>query len=194
MIAAPLMLSMALFGVDTGWQTLPDGQAEFIIQIEPDLLEALKEGQEITSEIPADLQRVRRYRIMIGDQPLPREQGVIKAAKPATNGQDSPGPLFPETRQEVVAKKPESPPELPAESETPEPAAAPDENKPLHDFNELLVSVGEVDISKGVGLLLGLAASLGGNLFLALVIWSQRRRNTQIAKQLQYAKTLPGWL
>ena len=45
-----------------------------MIQIEPELLDELRQGKEIVSEIPDDLQHVRRFRIRVGDSPVPREK------------------------------------------------------------------------------------------------------------------------
>ena len=60
-------------GMDAGWRQLPDGGMEYIIQIEPHVLEALRGGEEIESDIPPALRGVRRYRIRVGTDELPRE-------------------------------------------------------------------------------------------------------------------------
>jgi len=69
------MLSVAatLLFVDTGWQLLPDGHLEYIIQLEPGVAEALLQGAEVTSQIPAGFPPVRRVRIRIGEARLPRQ-------------------------------------------------------------------------------------------------------------------------
>lgn len=67
-----LLLAAAMVGVDVGWQPLAGGGFEYIIQIEPDALEALAAGHDILSEIPEELRGVRRYRITVGTDPLPR--------------------------------------------------------------------------------------------------------------------------
>lgn len=78
-----VLLSVAVIGVDYGWQPSPDGHLEYIIQIEPGLVETMKAGSEIVSEIHPDARGVRRFRIRIGTGPLPRRGGVA----PATPGQ-----------------------------------------------------------------------------------------------------------
>lgn len=72
MQAAWLMVVLSTVGVDVGWQPLVGGGFEYIIQIEPETLESLKAGQDITSYIPPDLRGVRQYRITVGRGPVPR--------------------------------------------------------------------------------------------------------------------------
>ena len=76
-----LLLAAASVGVDYGWQPGPDGALEYIIQLEPELISALKKGEAIMSEIHPDAHGVRRFRIQIGTEPLPRIAG-----QPATSG------------------------------------------------------------------------------------------------------------
>ena len=67
-----VLLTMAVIGVDYGWQPGKDGQLEYIVQIEPGLLDSLKNGAEIVSEIHPDARGVRRFRIRVGKDELPR--------------------------------------------------------------------------------------------------------------------------
>ncbi len=63
----------SLFGfTDLGWQPAEEGGLEFVIQIEPELLDDLREGRAVVNEIPPDLRGIRRFRIVVGDQPIPR--------------------------------------------------------------------------------------------------------------------------
>ncbi len=73
MQAAWLMVALSTLGVDVGWQPLVGGGFEYIIQIEPETLEALRAGQDITSFIPPELRGVRQYRITVGRGPVPRQ-------------------------------------------------------------------------------------------------------------------------
>jgi hypothetical protein len=72
MLATTLLLAASVAGVDTGWQPHDRGGLDYNIQIEPELLAALRAGEALTSEIPAGVEGVRRYRIVVGDKPLPR--------------------------------------------------------------------------------------------------------------------------
>ena len=46
-----VLFALAAVGVDYGWQPTADGNLEYIIQIEPELLAAMDEGTPITSEV-----------------------------------------------------------------------------------------------------------------------------------------------
>lgn len=67
-----VLVTLAAIGVDYGWQPLSDGQLEYIIQIEPALLDGLKSGEEIVSEIPPQARGVRKFRIRVGTGAVPR--------------------------------------------------------------------------------------------------------------------------
>ncbi len=74
MYGAALLLTLAAVGVDYGWQPGEDGQLEYIIQIEPELVKTLSEGKvDLLSEIPPELQGVKRFRIRVGTGAVPRE-------------------------------------------------------------------------------------------------------------------------
>ena len=87
MNGAALVLATLSLGVDYGWQPTEQGDLEYIIQIEPELIQSLLEGREISSEVFPDLKDVRRFRIRVGDQEVPRE---------------TPSPVDPPTVEETV--------------------------------------------------------------------------------------------
>lgn len=64
-------LSTALMGVDFGWQPVAGGGIEYIIQIEPNMLERLKDGQDVFSDLPPRARNIRGYRITVGTARLP---------------------------------------------------------------------------------------------------------------------------
>ncbi len=70
-----LLLAAAAVGVDTGWTPLDSGGYEFIIQIPPEQLDALRAGGEVGSDLPSDTGAIRSYKIVIGTGPL-ANQGV----------------------------------------------------------------------------------------------------------------------
>ncbi len=70
-----LLLAAAAVGVDTGWTKLDSGGYEYIIQIPPEQLDALRAGSEFGSDLPADTGAIRSYRIVVGTGPLVN-QGV----------------------------------------------------------------------------------------------------------------------
>ena len=85
MNGAALLLVTATLGVDFGWKALPNDEVEYIIQIEPALLESLENGEPIASELLPEVRgNVRRFRVQIGNAPLPRE-AVMRRLRPRTS-------------------------------------------------------------------------------------------------------------
>jgi hypothetical protein len=68
---------VAVLGIEAGWEPLPDGGHEYTIQIEPQLLDLLRDHQELFSEVPPQI-HVRRYRITVGTQKLARIDGTAQ--------------------------------------------------------------------------------------------------------------------
>jgi hypothetical protein len=69
---ALLILAAVTVGLEWGYRPLPDGGLEYIIQIEPNVLDDMHEGQELASDVPGSLRDVRQCRVTIGAQKLPR--------------------------------------------------------------------------------------------------------------------------
>jgi hypothetical protein len=67
------LVAATTLGIDVGWEPLPSGGFEYIIQIEPQTLESMKRGQEILSALPPAVRGMRRYRITVGDGAVPHE-------------------------------------------------------------------------------------------------------------------------
>jgi hypothetical protein len=85
MNGAAILLVTATLGVDFGWKSLPNDEVEYIIQIEPALLESLENGEPIASELLPEVRgNVRRFRVQIGSAPLPRE-AVMRRLRPRTS-------------------------------------------------------------------------------------------------------------
>ncbi len=80
-----LLIAAASLGIDAGWQPLPEGGLEYIVQIEPQMLETMSSAliEDNVSDIPPDLlSSVRKIRITFGTQALPRE-GLAQPAPTA---------------------------------------------------------------------------------------------------------------
>jgi hypothetical protein len=71
MIRLSLLIAAAAFGSDVGWQPLPDGGTEYIIQLNRNELDALRRGRQLESDIPRRAGEVRAYRILFGTGLLP---------------------------------------------------------------------------------------------------------------------------
>jgi hypothetical protein len=96
-----LLIPAAARAVTFGWQELPDGGIEYLVQVEPDLLDSFrKEG--FASDIPKGLRDIRRIQIVVGVGQLPH-QGDVNGPQPAAVEQpvehkatDSVPPLLPQ--------------------------------------------------------------------------------------------------
>ena len=102
MNALAVMLLAATVGVDYGWTNRDDGGVEYIIQIEPQVAEALRSGDlpdGVTSVVMPEVQNVRAFRIVIGDDDLPREDVALTQAaeKPIDGGVPEPNMLAADT-------------------------------------------------------------------------------------------------
>jgi hypothetical protein len=86
MVGSVLCLAVVTLGIDAGWQPLPDGGLEYIIQLEPHTLERLKQGTELISDFTPDVEGVRSVRIRVGSDDLPR----LALPKPAGNSRGFP--------------------------------------------------------------------------------------------------------
>ena len=64
----PLLICVATatLGFQVGWERLPDGGMEYVIQLDAAAIEALRDGRSLHSAIPADAGEIRAYRIVMG--------------------------------------------------------------------------------------------------------------------------------
>jgi len=176
MFANALVVAAALYGVDYGWQPIDEGGLEYIIQVEPQLLEAMRGGEAITSTIPPELRDVRRYRIVVGNAELPRsdlppiEEETEAAQTPRRFEQDGESALI-EQAAGTEAMEPSADGEeaLTAnEAETLTPAAV-EAPKPWMPFTLALIC---------------LFASIGGNGYFLWLIYDARRRYRMLVQDM----------
>jgi hypothetical protein len=79
-----LLIAAASMGIDAGWQPLPEGGLEYIVQIEPEMLANLSPEllEDNISDIPPALApSVRKIRLTFGSGDLPRQE--LPEAAPA---------------------------------------------------------------------------------------------------------------
>jgi hypothetical protein len=80
MDGAALFALMAAVGF--GWQPMPDGSEryEYIVQVDQDLAATLASGKSIpiVGEVPDGIHPIGRVRVVVGDEPLPRERLVTR--------------------------------------------------------------------------------------------------------------------
>jgi hypothetical protein len=82
-------------GLDVGWRPLPGGGVEYIIQIAPHELEVFKQEKSIEGDIPAHLRDIRSYRIVVGNDVLPR-QDPPKSSPTAATAKTPTSPAWPD--------------------------------------------------------------------------------------------------
>jgi hypothetical protein len=92
-------LAAALVGVEPGWQPLPGGGMEYILQIKPGTREALHPNEAIESDVPEAVRDVRHVRIVVGRDALPKKLpdpvpagGAPAGGAPARGSAASPPP------------------------------------------------------------------------------------------------------
>ena len=92
-----ICLALALVGVDLGYQPSPNGGEEFIIQINPTTLQALRPGERFDIDVPHEAQDVRptHFSIVLGNASLPHRLPVAASAPPATAPIGPASPVLP---------------------------------------------------------------------------------------------------
>lgn len=95
MDAATLLLLVSGVGVGFGWQPMPDGtpRYEYVVQIEPELLETMADGHAIpiVADVPEHVHPVGRIRVVVGRGEPPRQQ-LVRRLKPAVSDADAASP------------------------------------------------------------------------------------------------------
>ena len=76
-----LALTLATLGVDYSFRTTEEGQIEYTIQIEPEFLKSLAEGEEIHSDVPPEAGNVQRICVRIGTTPVRHTAASIQQFK-----------------------------------------------------------------------------------------------------------------
>jgi len=166
-----ISIAVATLGVDYGWKRLPDGGSEYIIQLNQQMLDALRDGQPIQSDVMPDAGKVRSFRIVVGDEKLSRDKPLKKPTSQTAvlePPQLPPNPLLPNSAVKPLAGRQTTytQPELNTTKDEPKPppppkAAAEQPAKPWLPFTLTLF---------------GLFASLGANAYLGWISWGLRRR------------------
>ena len=90
MCPVAFLLATAVLGIQVGWQPLPKGGVQYIIELSPEAMESLRSGESIESDIPLPpevLREVRSYRIFLhnkeqGHKELPQQLPSKPAAAP----------------------------------------------------------------------------------------------------------------
>jgi hypothetical protein len=104
MNAMALLLVLTTPGIEYGWNPGPDGQLEYVIQLEPQALDALRSGKEISSDIHPDVRSVRRFVLKVGEGPVPRIAIAPEALEEDSESEDGQASV-PQTQQPRAGTK-----------------------------------------------------------------------------------------
>ncbi|MCD4728192.1 MAG: hypothetical protein K8R46_11050, partial [Pirellulales bacterium] len=166
-----ISIAVATLGVDYGWKRLPDGGSEYIIQLNRQTLDALRDGQPIQSDVMPDAGKVQSFRIVVGDEKLSRDKPLRKptvqtaVVKPP---QLPPNPLLPNAAVKPLAGRQ-------ATYTQPEKNTAKDKPKPPSPPKAVAEQPAKPWLPFTLTLF-GLFASLGANAYLGWISWGLRRR------------------
>ena len=169
MCAVVVCLATVVVGIDAGWRPLPEGGVEYLIQIEPHLIDALRSGElneVISSQIPPRVKDVRAFRISVGNETLPQllpePDLAVPAAEPKSFAAD-PGGKPIDTQQATFVQT------TGAKTESADPVeepVTPAPKTPKSDRPWLVLTL----------TVCALATSLGGNIYLGMLTRDARRR------------------
>lgn len=100
----PVLLG-AVLGVDVGWTPAPDGSGEqvYIIQIEPELVDRLSDGEVVTSIIDSRAGAITQFRIQVGNGKLPRLAAISPGIEAAEQPEVIHSILPPVPNEEVLS-------------------------------------------------------------------------------------------
>jgi len=177
-----LLWAAVAITTDVGWRPLPDGGMEYIIQIEPHMLEMLQGGKDLISDIPPNVRGAQSWRITVGTKELPRE-GSLEPELPRSS--QVPQTLHPpddvkrvpdfgEQAATFVELEEEPAPQNPETASPPGVQDAPSEEKtePPKPWLPLTLA------------LLALSGSLGGMGFFGWIAWDYRGRYKALLEQM----------
>jgi hypothetical protein len=108
MNALLICIAMASTGWQTGYERLPEGGMEYVIQLDSMAIDSLQRGQPLSSYVPADIGQIRSFRVVMG------------TGKPR---RDAPWPIPPLTKPTKAVEKSETP--KPVDKPTPSQPEAP---------------------------------------------------------------------
>lgn len=177
-----LLWAAAAVTTDVGWRQLPDGEMEYIIQIEPHMLEMLQDGKDLISDIPPNVRGAESWRITVGTKELPREGSLgpelrrslqaPQTLRPPDNVKRVPDfgerpATFVELEEEPASRNPTTAP-APGEQDTTESEKA----EPAKPWLPLTLA------------LVALSGSLSGMAFFGWIAWDYRGRYKALLRQM----------
>ena len=174
MNALVMCIALVTAGIDVGWERRPEGGVEYIIQLDPAMLESLRAGETIESSKLPQVRDVRSWRILVGNRTLPREEPATDLETPSLpdpRGQPPTVPfaLPPDPIGKPITEQPAAIAEPEKTDTKPEPKTTPDvqpeqPEQPDKPWLPLTLTI------------IGLFASIGANVYLGWIVWELRKR------------------
>jgi hypothetical protein len=188
-----LCVAVTTLGIDVGWQRMPGGGMEYMIQLDPQTLESLRLGSAIQSDIPINAGEIRSYRITVGKERLPHETPSLPAPTPPSFKTPELKFAHPIERTEKRSFSASNPPrpfasdlgEKPLSERAAVFVNSPETTpKPHEMITEKATSDNSPDRTSRPWMpltvtLLGLFASVGANIYLSWIAWDARRQLRQ---------------
>lgn len=194
MLTATIVLAATSLSVDYGWQPIAGGGLEYMIQIRPDMIEAMKDGEALFSDLPLAHQGIRRYRITVGHGPLPHQGEPLPPPEPVLAASGGVGPeLRPATGvAPTIRAAPREDPMVQLAG-----GGTQDASRPTLTFEPQSPSDHAAKASRAAAVSeepkpwvplvltsLGLLVSLGANVYLGFVAWGLYGRCRRLLHQL----------
>jgi hypothetical protein len=160
----------------------------YIINIEPQSVDAMKGGDPLESDIPVKAGEIRAFRLMMGKKELPHDMppappakaAEARAAQPKTSdhppSSPAPRPLMPDPGSRSLPEQQTS-----YQPPSPRTVAAAEPVKPAGDVAAEKPAVPWLPLT---ATLLGLIASLSANVFLGWVTWDARQRLRRVHQEI----------
>ena len=173
-IIAYVLAAFSALWIDYGWQPLAGGGNEYIIQVPPELIDTL-DSEGIESYVPPGVENIRRIRIMVGREPLPRTVATPPEASSAVAAKELQTEATPSANdaEQRVAKYAGESSGKEARDDSPLSAPSPDVETAVEHFG--------LDALTLAGIGLGIAAALV--IFLAWANLSMRARYRALLDQ-----------
>jgi len=93
-------------GVNVGWKPHAEGGMEYLIQIEPYMLDSLRAGTAIESDVPPNVKDIRSFSITVGTKTLPQESPRTSSSTSSTESSVLNAPTLPQTNAGSAPKLP----------------------------------------------------------------------------------------
>lgn len=167
-----ILLAAATLGIDVGWERLPEGGMEYVIQLDGPELEALRAGAPIESDIPPGVGEIRSYRILLGKGKPRRDApaGIDSRPTPPTIVVD---PTVKQLSPQAAATSTAASPGRRTGFEESQAAISPETSADNLGKNSRAPDRPWLPLTFTA---LALFASIGANVFLGWIAWESRRQ------------------